>query len=171
MLQRLSQVGLVLLGTTLPACAEASVSNQSSLDRVRSGVLRGESMRLAQSEDQRPRGREYVGTPRYEPRAGWISLASRSIVHGTGEGQFTVNIGKRQVRSLHLVSDGNSVVIRAVRVKGGRILTTKSHNLYTGSSYDIDLAGQRGASTIEIDFTARADGSRAPAVLTVYASP
>lgn len=170
MLRRLSLACLAVMGCAGHVHAGTSPSGQPKPVSPRSIDARSESMRLAQSPDQRPRGRESVGTPRFEPRAGWTALGSKSIVHGSGDGRFTVPIGKRHLRSLHLVSDGNSVVIRAVRVagRGGAQISTSQQNLYAGASLDLDLAGGRGITAIEIEYTARAEGSRAPATLTVY---
>ena len=160
MLQRLRYIGIILLGAAVPAFAESGRGNPHD----------GKLTRMAQTSEQRPRGREFVGTPRYEPKAGWVPLGSKSITHGSGEGRFTVSLGRRPLRSLHLVADGNSVVIRTVRAagRGGKRISTSEHNLYTGSSYDLELPGRRGPAAIEIQYTARADGSRAPATLTVY---
>ena len=170
MLRSFTLVCLALLGLAGPVHAGTYPSGQARLDSPRLIDARNEGTRLAQSPDQRPRGRESVGTPRFEPRAGWIALGSKSIVHGSGDGRLTVAIGKRQLRGLHLVSDGNSVVIRAVRVAGreGKPISTSQQNLYAGASLDLDLAGRRGLTAVEIEYTARADGSRAPATLTVY---
>ena len=129
-------------------------------------------IKLAQATDQRPRGREFVGVPRLEPRPGWVSIGSKPIAHSSGEGRMTVT--GDNLKRVHLVAEGNSVLIRAVHVRSrglARLLVHQEHDLQTGSSLDIDLPSRRGATTIEIEYRARTEGLRAPARLIVYRSP
>ena len=91
------------------------------------------ALRVVQAQARR--GNEFVGVPRFEPPAGWQEIGSRTVAHASGEGRLSADIHGRSFRRLHLIANGNSILIASVQIvgrSGSPHVVRLAHDLQTG---------------------------------------